>query len=389
MPKKVFNLFAVFILCLSVSVPCNAETYENLTELGLQSKSQILMEAETGNIIYEKNSHERLAPASVTKVMTLLLIYDAIDDGRIKWEDTVTVSEHAASMGGSQVFLEPYEEQTVRDMTKCIAVASANDASVAMAEHISGSEDAFVEAMNNKAKELGMEDTTFVNACGLDAENHLTSAYDIALMSRELITKHPEVFEFTGIWQDTIIHKTKRGETEFGLTNTNKLLKWYDGATGLKTGSTSKALYCLSGTASKNGMGLIGVVMAAPDFKIRFHEVMKLFDYGFANYSIEKHKASDSYISDVRINKGMVETAEAVVKDDIYILKQKGKEAEISEDIKIVPNINAPVEKGAKVGEVTYRINDEIVGQSDIIIHEAIPKANIASMYRRLILKWS
>lgn len=231
--KRYVIIFLITLQMISSSlISVWAETYENLSDLGLQSKSAVLMEADTGTIIYEQNSHEKLPPASVTKVMTLLLIYDAVADGKIKWDDMVTVSEHAASMGGSQVYLEPTEQQMVHDMTKCIAIASANDAAVSMAEYIGGSEEGFVELMNKRAKQLGMNDTNFVNACGLDADGHITSAHDIALMSRELTTKYPEVQEFTKTWQDTIIHKTRKGETEFGLTNTNKLLKWYDGATG-------------------------------------------------------------------------------------------------------------------------------------------------------------
>lgn len=226
-----FLLTLILSLC-SFSFTAYSEQIENITDLGLKSKSAILMEADTGTIIYEQNSHEKLPPASVTKVMTLLLIYDGVAEGKYGWEDMVTISEHAASMGGSQVFLEPMEQQSVKELTKCIAIASANDGAVAMAEFVAGSEDAFVELMNKKAKDLGMADTNFVNACGLDAEGHVTSAYDIAVMSRELTTKYPEVFEYTKTWQDTIIHKTRRGEEEFGLTNTNKLLKWYDGATG-------------------------------------------------------------------------------------------------------------------------------------------------------------
>ena len=270
-------LTAVLTLLFSVGccLPALAaeKQYENLTDLGLTSKSALLMEEDTGTILYEQNSHEALPPASVTKVMTLLLIYEGERDGKFEWTDTVQVSEHAASMGGSQVFLEEGETQTAADMTKSIAIASANDAAVAMAEFLAGSEEAFVQKMNERAKELGMEDTNFVNACGLDTEGHVSSAYDIALMSRELMENFPEIKEYTTTWQDSIIHKTRRGEETFGLTNTNKLIQWYDGATGLKTGSTGNALYCLSGTAERDGMGLIAVVMAAPDYKVRFREV--------------------------------------------------------------------------------------------------------------------
>ena len=269
-------LTAVLTLLFSVGccLPALAaeKQYENLTDLGLTSKSALLMEEDTGTILYEQNSHEALPPASVTKVMTLLLIYEGERDGKFDWTDTVQVSEHAASMGGSQVFLEEGETQTAADMTKSIAIASANDAAVAMAEFLAGSEEAFVQKMNERAKELGMEDTNFVNACGLDTEGHVSSAYDIALMSRELMENFPEIKEYTTTWQDSIVHKTRRGEETFGLTNTNKLIQWYDGATGLKTGSTGNALYCLSGTAERDGMGLIAVVMAAPDYKVRFRE---------------------------------------------------------------------------------------------------------------------
>lgn len=235
--KGVLTILLMSVLSLGFGLPAFAAETEALQ---LKSKSAVLMDAGTGTILYEKNSHEAMPPASVTKVMTLLLIYEAEAAGQFGWEETVQVSEHAASMGGSQVFLEPGETQTAAELTKCIAIASANDAAVAMAEFVAGSEEAFVERMNRKAEELGMQETHFVNACGLDVDGHETSAYDIALMSRELMTKFPEVQKYTTTWQDTIIHKTRKGESEFGLTNTNKLIKWYEGATGLKTGSTAR-----------------------------------------------------------------------------------------------------------------------------------------------------
>lgn len=238
--------------------------------LSVSAPSVLLMEASTGTVIYEKNSHDILRPASITKIMTLILIFDALSSGQIKPDDTVTVSEYAASMGGSQVFLEPGETQTVDTMIKCISVASANDACVAMSELISGSESEFVRMMNERAEGLGMNDTTFVNCCGLDTDGHMTSANDVALMSRELITKYPEIHNYCTIWMENITHTTRKGTTEFGLTNTNKLIKQYPYATGLKTGSTSLAKYCVSATAEKDGMRLIAVVMFAPDYKIRF-----------------------------------------------------------------------------------------------------------------------
>ena len=238
--------------------------------INIDAPSAILMEASTGTVIYEKASSEKLRPASITKIMTLILIFDALKEGRLKLDDVITVSEYAASMGGSQVFLEPLEQQSVETMIKCIAVASANDACVAMAEQLSGTEEEFVKKMNERAKGIGMNNTHFVNCCGLDVDDHITTALDVALMSRELITKYPEIYSYSTIWMENITHTTNKGSSEFGLTNTNKLIKQYEYATGLKTGSTSQAKYCVSATARKDGVDLIAVIMAAPDYKVRF-----------------------------------------------------------------------------------------------------------------------
>ena len=382
------------VLSLFFSVGCclpalaAEKQYENLTDLGLTSKSALLMEEDTGTILYEQNSHEALPPASVTKVMTLLLIYEGERDGKFDWSDTVQVSEHAASMGGSQVFLEEGETQTAADMTKSIAIASANDAAVAMAEFLAGSEEAFVQKMNERAKELGMEDTNFVNACGLDTEGHVSSAYDIALMSRELMENFPEIKEYTTTWQDSIVHKTRRGEETFGLTNTNKLIQWYDGATGLKTGSTGNALYCLSGTAERDGMGLIAVVMAAPDYKVRFREVMQLLDYGFANYAIEKGREKGYAMGEVPVEKGMTDTVEAVVAEEISVLVPKGKEAQWETRTELLPAVSAPVEAGTKVGELVYLRDGEEVGRVELTAGENVEKANVDTMLRRMLAGW-
>lgn len=385
-------LTAVLTLFFSVGccLPALAaeKQYENLTDLGLTSKSALLMEEDTGTILYEQNSHEALPPASVTKVMTLLLIYEGERDGKFEWTDTVQVSEHAASMGGSQVFLEEGETQTAADMTKSIAIASANDAAVAMAEFLAGSEEAFVQKMNERAKELGMEDTNFVNACGLDTEGHVSSAYDIALMSRELMENFPEIKEYTTTWQDSIVHKTRRGEETFGLTNTNKLIQWYDGATGLKTGSTGNALYCLSGTAERDGMGLIAVVMAAPDYKVRFREVMQLLDYGFANYAIEKGREKGYAMGEVPVEKGMTDTVEAVVAEEISVLVPKGKEAQWETRTELLPAVSAPVEAGTKVGELVYLRDGEEVGRVELTAGEDVAKANMDTMLRRMLAGW-
>ena len=385
-------LTAVLTLLFSVGccLPALAaeKQYENLTDLGLTSKSALLMEEDTGTILYEQNSHEALPPASVTKVLTLLLIYEGERDGKFDWTDTVQVSEHAASMGGSQVFLEEGETQTAADTTKSIAIASANDAAVAMAEFLAGSEEAFVQKMNERAKELGMEDTNFVNACGLDTEGHVSSAYDIALMSRELMENFPEIKEYTTTWQDSIVHKTRRGEETFGLTNTNKLIQWYDGATGLKTGSTGNALYCLSGTAERDGMGLIAVVMAAPDYKVRFREVMQLLDYGFANYAIEKGREKGYAMGEVPVEKGMTDTVEAVVAEEISVLVPKGKEAQWETKTELLPAVSAPVEAGTKVGELVYLRDGEEVGRVELTAGENVEKANVDTMLRRMLAGW-
>ena len=356
--------------------------------LELASKSALLMDAATGTILYEKNSHEAMPPASVTKVMTMLLIYEAEEDGQFTWQDSVQVSEHAASMGGSQVFLEPGETQTAAEMTKCIAIASANDAAVAMAEFVAGSEEAFVERMNKKAQELGMKETHFVNACGLDVDGHETSAYDIALMSRELMTRFPEIREYTTTWQDTIVHKTRKGESEFGLTNTNKLIKWYEGAPGLKTGSTGKALYCLSGTAERDGMHLIAVVMAAPDFKVRFQEPMKLLDYGFANYSTEKGLPTGEKMAEISVTKGMADTVDGIVKEEISFLLKKDGGKEWETKTEVLPRIDAPVQEGEKLGEVIYLINGEEVGRTELIASENVEKTDLSTMLERMLKQW-
>lgn len=381
-------LAGIAALLFALGVGMTAFGQEETEPLTLSSKSAVLMDGATGTTLYEKNAHEAMPPASVTKVMTLLLIYEAERDGKFEWEDMVQVSEHAAGMGGSQVFLEQGETQTAADMTKCIAIASANDAAVAMAEFVAGSEEAFVERMNRRAEELGMKDTHFVNACGLDVDGHVTSAYDIALMSRELMTNFPEIRDYTTTWQDSITHKTRKGETEFGLTNTNKLIKWYEGATGLKTGSTGKALYCLSGTAERDGLELIAVVMAAPDFKVRFQEVMKLLDYGFANYSAEKGLPEGEEVTRIPVTKGKRNDVGAVVKEEISMLVKKGGAGDWETRTEVLPSLDAPVAKGEKVGELVYLINGEEVGRTELITAEDAPKATIQTMLQRMIGKW-
>ena len=288
---RITGLFLIICMILSTIFPVRAETESISPEI--LAASGILMEVETGKILYEKDSNTRRCPASVTKVMTLLLIFEQLDSGKLSLNDTVTTSAHAKSMGGSQVFLEEGEQQSVETMIKCIVIASGNDASVAMAEHIAGSEQSFVNRMNQRAEELGMKNTHFVDCCGLtDSDEHYTSAYDIALMSRELIRKHPQIFEYSSIWMENITHVTAQGTKKFGLTNTNRLIRTYPGCKGLKTGSTSKAKFCLSAVAERDGLSLLSVVMAAPDYKARLKDASALLDYGFDNFEVQKVKVS-------------------------------------------------------------------------------------------------
>lgn len=387
--KTMKKLTASILVFISVCRPLyvNAAQHENITDLGLKSKSAILMEASTGDILYEQNSDEKLPPASITKIMTLLLIYEAERAGKIKWDDKVTVSQHAASMGGSQVFLEEGETQTAADMTKCIAIASANDAAVAMAEYIGGSEDGFVELMNSRAKELGMDNTEFKNACGLDTEGHITTAKDIALMSKELIKNFPDITKYTTTWQDTINHTTRKGTTEFGLTNTNKLIRWYDGATGLKTGSTGNAKYCLSATADKNGMELIAVIMAAHDNKSRFSEAIKLLDYGYANYAVVSGAKKGDSAGEIPVSKGEHETVLLEVSEDINAMIQKGgSEPEIVYEL--TESLQAPIEKGVKAGEAVYMLDGQVIAKADVITSEAVERASLPTVAERLLKSW-
>jgi len=385
--KAHMTRIACAILCAALLSFCFS-TVAHAQAITVDAKASLLMEAETGKILVENNVHEKLAPASVTKVMTMLLIYEALDQERIKWDDIVTTSAHAASMGGSQIFLEAEEKQTVRDLTKAIVIASANDAAVAMAEFIAGSEEAFVTMMNNKAKALGMDNTNFVNSCGLDATGHLTTAFDIALMSRELILKYPEVIKLATVRLDKITHKTARGEEEFGLTNTNRLIRNYPGITGLKTGSTGEALYCISATADKEGMQLIAVVLGAPDPTIRFDSAMKLLDYGYSNYALIAKEESGTVMGEIKIYKGKVEQAPVVIKEQTNVLVPKGKHIVIDSEVKIMDSLEAKVEAGEKAGVVIYTHEGQEVGRSELIVAEGIEKASAGDIMDRMIKRW-
>lgn len=316
---------------------------ENNNSLNLESGAAILIEQSTGQVLYSHNAHEQLRPASVTKIMSILLIMEQIDNGTLSYTDTISCSETARSMGGSQIWLDPRETLTVDEMLKAICVVSANDCVVAMAEHIAGSEEAFVQMMNDKAKELGMNDTTFKNCHGIDEDGHVTSAYDIALMSRELLTKHPDVTKYTTIWMDTL----RDGKSQ--LVNTNKLIRTYKGITGLKTGSTSLALYNLSASATRDDLSLIAVIMKASSTKIRFSEAQKLLDYGFNKFSFKSFGNKDDVIESVTVNKGVIKNVDAVLENNSGTLVEKGKESQISQSVEINNNIEAPIKKGDKL----------------------------------------
>ena len=366
----------ILLFILWISLFCGLSWDVGAEELELASPEAVLMEASTGKILFEKASHEKRSPASVTKIMTVLLAFEALENGQIHLEDEVVTSAYAKSMGGSQVFLEDGEKQTVQTLLKCILVSSGNDASVALAEYIAGSEMEFVNKMNEKAKTLGMNDTHFVDCCGLtDSDDHYTSANDIALMSRELITRFPEVFDYTTIWMENITHVTQRGSSEFGLSNTNKLLRSYNGCNGLKTGSTSKALFCVSATALRNDIQLISVIMAGPDSKTRFKEAAQLLDYGFGKCRLYTDEEQIKF-PPLKVRKGVQNQVTCHVKEDFRYLDTDGKDlAGIQRSIQLVDTVTAPVQEGETAGYLVYTLDGKEIGRSDLVFDESVEKA--------------
>ncbi len=364
-------LVVEIVLCSwgkGVIARAETEGTTQIKELPVTAEAAVLMEQNSKTIIGAKNATEQRPIASVTKVMTLLLIMEAITEEKIKLTDMVTVSEYAASMGGSQVFLEPGETQTVETMIKCISISSANDACVAMAEHLAGSEEAFVAKMNEKARSLGMENTTFLNCCGLDVSGHVSCAKDVAVMSAELMKNHPEIMKYTTTWMDTIIHNTRRGASEFGLSNTNKLLKQYNGITGLKTGSTNEAKYCLSATAERNGVKLVAVILGAPDTKTRFREAAALLDLGFATCKVYSDDGAELALNEIKVNKGKESTISVRLKEPFrYVFTDDIDTNEIKKEVNLKKRIQAPIKEGDVVGECVFRINDKILGCVDIV----------------------
>lgn len=403
--KILITFLLLFTISFSLSMPCFAEetTYvwsstdntvvtnanqESKKEemdsgtLNLESASAILIEQTTGQVLYEHNCHEPLRPASVTKVMSILLIMEALDNGKLSLNDSIPCSENAASMGGSQIWLDPRETLTVDEMLKAICVASANDCVVAMAEYIAGSEESFVQMMNDKAKELGMNDTTFKNCHGLDEDGHVTSSYDISLMSRELLNNHPQITQYTTIWTDSL----RDGKS--GLSNTNKLIRTYKGATGLKTGSTGLALYNLSASATRDDLSLIAVIMKAPSTKVRFAEAQKLLDYGFHTFSFKQFGKKEETVKTITVNKGVRTTVDAILADNAGTLIEKGKDKNVEQNLSLEDTISAPITAGQKLGKVSFLLDGKTLSTIDIVAKNDVEKLNLFTMAKKVIYSW-
>ena len=374
--KRILSLLFAAAL-LSAASPAASAAGEEVA-LSLSCPSAVLMEKETGAILYDQNAHQQLEPASVTKVMTLLLVMEAVDSGRVALDDTVTVSSYAAGMGGSQVYLEEGEQMTVDEMIKCVTVVSGNDCAVALAEHLAGSETAFVAQMNQRARELGMEDTTFLNCTGLPAQGHVTSAYDIALMSRELILNHPSIRDYATIWMDSI-----RGG-EFGLTNTNRLIRFYPGATGLKTGSTDGALYCMSATAERDGMELIAVVMKAPTTSQRFEDAKALLDYGFAHYSLTS-VYPEAPLAPVDVLLGVQGQVQPQLQRDCRLLVRRGEEGQITTRLTLADNVEAPVDQGQTLGQMEVYVGEELRDTVPVLASRAVDRLSVPEIFSQML----
>ncbi len=396
--NKIVGIVIILILCTStvISTPfmysprekfktenSSISTVANVItpEFQFQSQAQYLIEPVTNTVLYANNENEKLLPASVTKVMSLLLIMEQIDNGKLKYTDMIKCSEKASKMGGSQIWFKHGEELSVEDCLKAICVVSANDCVVAMAEHISGSEENFVKMMNEKAKALGMENTNFMNCHGIDEDNHYTSAKDIAIMSRELIINHPDILKYTSIWMDTLRDGT------FGLTNTNKLIRFYDGATGLKTGSTSQALFNLVATATRDNTTFLSVVMKAPSSNIRSEESTQLLNYAFSNFGIENIYEKEAVIEDKKINKCISDNAQVAIKDNISTLVNKGQKVEVEQNITYNDNITAPLQKGEFIGkiEVFDKNTKEKLGERDLICLNDIKKSDFKDYIKKMV----
>ena len=351
-------------------------------ELNLECESAILIEQNSGQVLYEKNAHEQLRPASVTKLMTILLTFEALEAGQITLEDKVPCSQNAASMGGSQIWLDPREELSVNEMLKAMCVVSANDCTVAIAEYIAGSEEAFVQKMNERAAELGMNDTCFKNCHGIDEDGHVTSSHDIAIMSRELLVNHPDITNYTTIYMDSL----RDGKSQ--LVNTNKLIRNYKGATGLKTGSTSLALYNLSASATRDDLSLIAVIMKAPTSSQRFQDAKTLLDYGFKNYTFKQFGKNGDVVGSIPVEKGVEKSVNAVLGGTCGVLIQKGKENNVVQNVQMEKILSAPVGKGQKIGTVTYSLDGELIQSVEIVAESEVEKESLMNVASYLYEKW-
>lgn len=364
----------------SAVVETSGEVGENFLELNCESA--ILISQDTGEVLYDYNAHEQLRPASVTKVMTLLLIMEEIDSGRLSYEDKISCSEDASAMGGSQIWLDTSEELTVNEMLKAICVVSANDCTVAMAEHIAGSEESFVDRMNQRAKELGMNDTVFKNCHGIDEDGHVTSSYDIALMSRELLKNHPNITKYTTIWMDSL----RDGKSE--LVNTNKLIRNYQGATGLKTGSTSLALFNLSASATRDNLSLIAVIMRAPTTKDRFSCAKKLLDYGFSTYQYKEFSKKDENVMEVNVGKGDKDKVSVKFSDSFGTMCKKNEEFELEQEIVIEKMVDAPIKENQVLGKVIFKNGENVLGEINLVSCENVEKINFINQTKKILQKW-
>ena len=404
--KKIISFFIICILIIFCTTYSNADfsgyiwnnpttqtiaVSSNITEeyindtsnpLNLDCGSAVLIEQNTGRVLYSYNAHEKLRPASVTKVMSILLIMEAIENGKINYDTKIPCSENAASMGGSQIWLDTTETLSVEEMLKAICVVSANDCVMAMAEYLGGTEEGFVKMMNEKASQLGMNDTTFKNCHGIDEDGHETSSYDIALMSKELLNKYPEITKYTTIWSDSL----RDGKSE--LINTNKLVHNYQGCTGLKTGSTSQALFNLSASATRDDLSLIAVVMKAPTSAKRFKNASSLLDFGFANFEYKKMISKDDVVKNIKVEKGVVSEVKAIVDQDLGTIITKGNDFNIEQNIEIPDVVQAPIKKGEVVGKITYILDGEKIGECSLICDEDVKKINFFNMEQHILDKW-
>lgn len=395
MKNKILSIFVLLVMIISstsyaytsLTIWNDNDTSEtNSTPLknylSIESESAILIEMQTGQVLFEKDSHKQLRPASVTKIMSILLIMEALDRGEITLETQVSCSENSSSMGGSQIWLDTTETLSVHDMLKAISVVSANDCTVAMAEHLCGSEELFVQKMNERAKELGMNDTTFKNCHGIDEDGHFTSSYDISIMSRELLLNHPEITEYTTIWMDTL----RDGKSE--LVNTNKLIRTYEGATGLKTGSTSLALYNLSASATRNNLSLISVVLKAPTPTIRFSEAKLLLDYGFNNYCSKTLANAGDIFQSINVEKGVVQEANVVYETSPSFILEKNKESLITSEVTLNDTVSAPITKGQQLGYIKYFCEENELKTINLIAESSIEKISFLSLSKHILSKW-